>query len=124
MSSGQITEGRSVTLSCSSDANPAAKYTWRKKNNQSVVSTDQQFVLSSILSSDSGQYYCTAQNQLGEKTSGLVSVQVTYAPRPPSVSINVNDDHHQADSIHPDFSACPDYFFKNTENYENEQKTN
>ncbi|XP_032417887.1 sialoadhesin-like isoform X1 [Xiphophorus hellerii] len=87
MSSGQITEGRSVTLSCSSDANPAAKYTWRKKNNQSVVSTDQQFVLSSILSSDSGQYYCTAQNQLGEKTSGLVSVQVTYAPRPPSVSV-------------------------------------
>uniref|UniRef100_A0A3B5Q0P5 Ig-like domain-containing protein n=1 Tax=Xiphophorus maculatus TaxID=8083 RepID=A0A3B5Q0P5_XIPMA len=77
MSSGQITEGRSVTLSCSSDANPAAEYTWRKNNNQSVVSKDQQFILSSILSSDSGQYYCTAQNQLGEKTSGLVSVQVT-----------------------------------------------
>ncbi|XP_023189263.1 B-cell receptor CD22-like isoform X5 [Xiphophorus maculatus] len=87
MSSGQITEGRSVTLSCSSDANPAAEYTWRKKNNQSVVSKDQQFILSSILSSDSGQYYCTAQNQLGEKTSGLVSVKVTYAPRPPSVSV-------------------------------------
>ncbi|XP_023188988.1 B-cell receptor CD22-like isoform X2 [Xiphophorus maculatus] len=87
MSSGQITEGRSVTLSCSSDANPAAEYTWRKNNNQSVVSKDQQFILSSILSSDSGQYYCTAQNQLGEKTSGLVSVQVTYAPRPPSVSV-------------------------------------
>ncbi|XP_027872363.1 B-cell receptor CD22-like isoform X1 [Xiphophorus couchianus] len=85
--SGEIMEGSLVTLNCSSDANPAAKYTWRKKNNQSVVSTDQQFVLSSILSSDSGQYYCTAQNQLGEKTSGLVSVQVTYAPRPPSVSV-------------------------------------
>uniref|UniRef100_A0A3B5KK12 Ig-like domain-containing protein n=1 Tax=Xiphophorus couchianus TaxID=32473 RepID=A0A3B5KK12_9TELE len=95
--SGEIMEGSLVTLNCSSDANPAAKYTWRKKNNQSVVSTDQQFVLSSILSSDSGQYYCTAQNQLGEKTSGLVSVQVTCeliyshfplnAPRPPSVSV-------------------------------------
>ncbi|XP_023188993.1 B-cell receptor CD22-like isoform X7 [Xiphophorus maculatus] len=85
--SGEIMEGSLVTLNCSSDANPAAKYTWRKKNNQSVVSKDQQFILSSILSSDSGQYYCTAQNQLGEKTSGLVSVQVTYAPRPPSVSV-------------------------------------
>ncbi|XP_016517290.1 B-cell receptor CD22-like, partial [Poecilia formosa] len=87
ISSGQITEGQSVTLTCSSDANPAANYTWRKNNNQSVVSKDQQFVLSSILSSDSGQYYCTAQNELGEKTSGPVSVQVTYAPRPPSVSV-------------------------------------
>uniref|UniRef100_A0A3B3VWH8 Ig-like domain-containing protein n=1 Tax=Poecilia latipinna TaxID=48699 RepID=A0A3B3VWH8_9TELE len=77
ISSGQITEGQSVTLSCSSGANPAANYTWRKNNNQSVVSKDQQFVLSSILSSDSGQYYCTAQNELGEKTSGPVSVQVT-----------------------------------------------
>ncbi|XP_043969706.1 B-cell receptor CD22-like [Gambusia affinis] len=87
MSSGQITEGRSVTLNCSSDANPEAKYTWRKNNNQSVVSKDHQFVFSSILSSDSGLYYCTAQNELGKKTSGPVSVQVTYAPRPPSVSV-------------------------------------
>ncbi|CAL8398870.1 unnamed protein product [Arctogadus glacialis] len=27
--SGEVEEGSSVTLSCSSDANPAAKYTWR-----------------------------------------------------------------------------------------------
>uniref|UniRef100_A0A096LRP7 Ig-like domain-containing protein n=1 Tax=Poecilia formosa TaxID=48698 RepID=A0A096LRP7_POEFO len=75
--SGDIMKGSSVTLTCSSDANPAANYSWRKNNNHSVVSKDQQFVLSSILSSDSGQYYCTAQNELGEKTSGPVSVQVT-----------------------------------------------
>ncbi|CAK6975863.1 B-cell receptor CD22-like, partial [Scomber scombrus] len=30
--SGEIIEGSSVTLTCSSDANPAAKYTWYKKN--------------------------------------------------------------------------------------------
>uniref|UniRef100_A0A087YIT8 Ig-like domain-containing protein n=1 Tax=Poecilia formosa TaxID=48698 RepID=A0A087YIT8_POEFO len=57
--SGDIMKGSSVTLTCSSDANPAANYSWRKNNNHSVVSKDQQFVLSSILSSDSGQYYCT-----------------------------------------------------------------
>ncbi|XP_037620241.1 B-cell receptor CD22-like isoform X2 [Sebastes umbrosus] len=30
--SGEIVEGSSVTLTCSSDANPAARYTWYKKN--------------------------------------------------------------------------------------------
>ncbi len=33
--SGEIVEGSSVTLSCSSDANPAANYTWYKENEDS-----------------------------------------------------------------------------------------
>ena len=32
--SGEIVEGSSVTLTCSSDANPAAKYTWYKDGRQ------------------------------------------------------------------------------------------
>lgn len=63
MTSGEITEGLTVTLHCSSDANPAAKYTWKKKNNETVLGEDQ-------------QYYCTAKNELGETTSESVSVDV------------------------------------------------
>ncbi|XP_015259253.1 PREDICTED: B-cell receptor CD22-like [Cyprinodon variegatus] len=83
----ELTEGRSVMFKCNSEANPAAKYTWKKENNQTVLSQNQTFVLSSVLSVDSGQFYCTAENDLGERTSKRVYIDVKYAPRPPSVKV-------------------------------------
>ncbi len=77
--SGEIVEGISVTLTCSSDANPAANYTWYKKvinNDHKLVSKDQQLVFSSIQSSDSGEYYCTAENELGKRTSEHIFIDV------------------------------------------------
>ncbi|CAL8333566.1 unnamed protein product [Boreogadus saida] len=77
--SGVIKEGGSVTLSCSSEANPAADYTWFK------VTTDhspghsvqgQQPSFHPIQSSDSGQYLCTAKNDLGTTTSSPFSIDV------------------------------------------------
>ncbi|XP_045899008.1 B-cell receptor CD22-like, partial [Micropterus dolomieu] len=69
--SAEIVEGSSVTLTCSSDANPAAKYTWYKEN-QTLLSKEPQLVFSSIQSSDSGEYYCAAENQLGRKTTKYI----------------------------------------------------
>ncbi|MEQ2186492.1 hypothetical protein GOODEAATRI_029025, partial [Goodea atripinnis] len=66
--SGEIVEGRSVTLTCSSDANPAAYYTWYKEEEQKTTSNESQLIFSSIKSSDSGRYRCVAANQLGRKT--------------------------------------------------------
>ncbi|XP_078022748.1 hemicentin-1-like [Epinephelus lanceolatus] len=87
--SAEIVEGSSVTLTCSSDANPAAKYTWYKKTvNPRPHSEGPQLVFSSIQSSDSGQYYCTAENELGRRTSNDFTMDVKYAPRVPSVSVN------------------------------------
>ncbi|XP_053274849.1 B-cell receptor CD22-like [Pleuronectes platessa] len=88
--SGEIMEGSSVTLTCSSDANPAANYTWYKRSGDKQVqrlSEETQFVLSSIRSSDSGEYYCTAENELG-RSSAKIFITVTYAPKPPSVSVS------------------------------------
>ncbi|XP_045887148.1 B-cell receptor CD22-like, partial [Micropterus dolomieu] len=82
--SAEIVEGSSVTLTCSSDANPAAKYTWYKEN-QTLLSEEPQLVLSSIQSSDSGEYYCAAENQLGRKTTKYI-INVKYAPKTSSVS--------------------------------------
>uniref|UniRef100_A0A3B3BW63 Ig-like domain-containing protein n=1 Tax=Oryzias melastigma TaxID=30732 RepID=A0A3B3BW63_ORYME len=67
----EILENSSVTLTCSSDANPAAKYTWFKKRNSNVkrISGGPQFVFSSIHSTDSGDYFCKVQNYLGLKRS-------------------------------------------------------
>ncbi|KAA8578690.1 hypothetical protein FQN60_002533 [Etheostoma spectabile] len=71
---GDIMKNNSVTLTCSSDANPAAKYTWYK-GTQRLLSEGPQLVFSSIQPSNSGQYYCTAHNELG-RTSESVFINV------------------------------------------------
>ncbi|XP_060942275.1 B-cell receptor CD22-like [Limanda limanda] len=99
--SGEIMEGSSVTLTCSSDANPAANYTWYKRSGDKQVqrlSEETQFVLSSIRSSDSGEYYCTAENELG-RSSANISITVTYAPKPPSVSVSPSGEIMEGSSV-------------------------
>ncbi|KAG7258991.1 hypothetical protein CRUP_017020 [Coryphaenoides rupestris] len=76
--SGDIEEGSSVTLNCSSDANPAAQYTWFKVNTSHSsrdMNQGQHLVFKHIQSSDSGQYLCVAQNKLGS-TSESISINV------------------------------------------------
>ncbi|XP_069024161.1 sialoadhesin-like [Embiotoca jacksoni] len=82
--SGEIVEGGLVTLTCHSDANPAAKYTWYKEKTQ--LSKEPQLVFRSIQSDQSGEYYCTAENELGKKTSENILLQVKYDPKLPSVT--------------------------------------
>uniref|UniRef100_A0A8C9ZE81 Ig-like domain-containing protein n=1 Tax=Sander lucioperca TaxID=283035 RepID=A0A8C9ZE81_SANLU len=77
--SGETEEGSSVTLTCQSNAYPAANYTWYKKNGNpelQPLSENTPLVFSSIQSSDSGEYYCTAENELGRRTSRSISIDV------------------------------------------------
>ncbi|XP_073330109.1 B-cell receptor CD22-like [Pagrus major] len=100
--SAEIVEGSSVNLTCSSDANPAANYCWYKKNGDpdlQPLSKEPQLVFSSIQSSDSGQYYCTAENELGRRTSEYISINVTYAPKPPSVSVSPSAEIVEGSSV-------------------------
>ncbi|XP_074487344.1 B-cell receptor CD22-like [Sebastes fasciatus] len=98
--SGEIVEGSSVNLTCSSDANPAANYTWYKEDiNLPLLSEQHQLVFSPIQSSDSGQYNCTAENQLGEKTSGFISINVKYGPKRPSVSVSPSGEIVEGSSV-------------------------
>ncbi|CAI5681319.1 unnamed protein product [Oreochromis niloticus] len=97
--SAEIVEGSSVTLTCSSDANPAASYTWYKRNNQTPVSKYSQLSFSSIWPSDSGKYYCTAENKLGTSAPKYISVNVTYAPKLPSVSVSPSAEIVEGSSV-------------------------
>uniref|UniRef100_A0A3Q3L5M3 B-cell receptor CD22 n=1 Tax=Mastacembelus armatus TaxID=205130 RepID=A0A3Q3L5M3_9TELE len=63
--SAEIVEGSSVTLTCSSDANPAANYTWYKENQESPKASGQTFTITDIRPEHSGKYYCEAQNTRG-----------------------------------------------------------
>src|SRR4029434_4820180 len=70
--SGVITKGSSVTLTCSSDANPPVEdYTWIKVGESTPVGSGQQY-----RSEDGGQYYCEARNKYGAGKSSIVSVIV------------------------------------------------
>src|SRR4029434_2799471 len=76
--SGVIAKGSSVTLTCSSDANPPVEiFTWFKVNESTPVGSGQQYSITDIRSEDGGQYYCEARNKYGAEKSSTVSVSVS-----------------------------------------------
>ncbi|XP_051801946.1 B-cell receptor CD22-like [Acanthochromis polyacanthus] len=97
-SSGEIMKGSSVTLTCSSDANPAANYTWYKEN-QTLLHKETPLILSSIQSSDSGEYYCTAENELGQMASKCVFINVKYGPETSSLSVSPSGEIMEGSSV-------------------------
>ncbi|XP_041640762.1 sialoadhesin-like isoform X2 [Cheilinus undulatus] len=88
---GEIRENSQVTLSCSCDVYPAPEYTWYKEYQREPLRNTSHLIFSSIQSSDAGRYYCRAKNELGEKLSSFISVDVKYAPKPPSVSVSLGE---------------------------------
>ncbi|XP_054459683.1 B-cell receptor CD22-like [Anoplopoma fimbria] len=67
--SDEIVEGSSVNLTCSSDANPAANYTWYKEGEDSPKASGQIFTITGFRAEHSGNYYCEAQNNRGRSNS-------------------------------------------------------
>ncbi|TNN71088.1 B-cell receptor CD22 [Liparis tanakae] len=71
-----VVEGRSVTLSCSSDANPAASYTWYKEDEEEPAASGPIFIINDFRDERSGRYRCDAQNNRGRSNS---TCQLTVA---------------------------------------------
>ncbi|XP_061770787.1 B-cell receptor CD22-like isoform X2 [Nerophis ophidion] len=92
---GDILEGRPLTLTCDIDnfdySSATVDYCWYKKKNVSsddeVLRKGRQLVFKPFKSSDSAEYWCTVENQLGKKTSEPVFIDVQYAPKRPYVSV-------------------------------------
>ncbi|KAJ8332967.1 hypothetical protein SKAU_G00418630 [Synaphobranchus kaupii] len=82
--SDSVLEGSSVTLTCSSDANPPVQhYTWYKVNGTEMnpVGTGQNLAFNVTESSGSEQYYCEAQNEHGRENSTTVQLDIKYMPQ-------------------------------------------
>uniref|UniRef100_M3ZU25 B-cell receptor CD22-like n=1 Tax=Xiphophorus maculatus TaxID=8083 RepID=M3ZU25_XIPMA len=97
-----IVEGNQVFLKCSSNANPPANYTWYKKTQSSTVQLhgkDSEVYLHEIQTSDSGKYFCVANNQLGESISEYLNIDVKYAPKRADVSLS-HVEIVEGDSVH------------------------
>ncbi|XP_073698602.1 sialoadhesin-like [Garra rufa] len=82
--SGEIKEGDSVTLICSSDSNPPAEISWFKGG--TFIGSGRIYNISKISSDHSGEYKCKSRNKHGEKYSA-VTLNVMYPPRNVSVKI-------------------------------------
>ncbi|KAF6716191.1 Carcinoembryonic antigen-related cell adhesion molecule 5 [Oryzias melastigma] len=91
---GAIIAGSTVTFTCSSDANPSVTqsgYTLFKDGK--LISSGQNFIISDIHPSQSGQYHCSAWNGIQRKgrsfvTSLGIRVEVQYPPMNITVSVN------------------------------------
>ncbi|XP_051560311.1 uncharacterized protein LOC127444811 [Myxocyprinus asiaticus] len=96
--SGEIVLGDSVTLTCSSDSNPPVlNYTWFKEN--TTVGSGEIYSITSIHSDDSGEYKCMSRNEVGEKYSDTVTLNVMYAPKTVSVSMSGSGEIVLGDSV-------------------------
>uniref|UniRef100_A0A3B4WQD4 Ig-like domain-containing protein n=1 Tax=Seriola lalandi dorsalis TaxID=1841481 RepID=A0A3B4WQD4_SERLL len=96
--SGEIMKGSWVTLTCSSDANPAANYTWHKENQQ-LTGKEPQLVFNTIKVSDSGEYYCKAENGLGWRSSNYISINVKYGPQTSTLSVSPSGEIVEGSSV-------------------------
>uniref|UniRef100_A0A3P9N691 Ig-like domain-containing protein n=1 Tax=Poecilia reticulata TaxID=8081 RepID=A0A3P9N691_POERE len=67
--SAEVQEGSSVTLTCSSDANPAASYSWYKEDEEAPRASGQNFIITDVGPEHSGNYSCRAENTRGRQSS-------------------------------------------------------
>ncbi|MBN3289859.1 CEAM5 protein, partial [Polypterus senegalus] len=75
---GVISAGTSVTLSCTSKANPPATYTWFKVDgpSDSPRGLGQQLLIRKATQNDSGSYVCQAENPYGRENSTALTLEV------------------------------------------------
>ncbi|XP_076874373.1 B-cell receptor CD22-like [Brachyhypopomus gauderio] len=100
--SGERVEGDSVTLTCSSDANPPVlTYSWFKQRAaaDTLLGTGQNYSITTISSQYSGLYYCTAHNQLGQHNSTTVLLDVLHPPRNTRAVMVPSGERVEGDSV-------------------------
>ncbi|KAI3361278.1 hypothetical protein L3Q82_013457, partial [Scortum barcoo] len=80
--SGPVPDGSSVTLTCTSIANPAAlNFTWfRVSGREKETVGSEQDLMFNVTKLSEHQYYCEALNVHGTEYSESISIDVTFAP--------------------------------------------
>ncbi|KAI9999940.1 hypothetical protein NQD34_011783 [Periophthalmus magnuspinnatus] len=87
--SGPVTEHSNMSLSCSSDANPAVQhYHWYKADGGTHTLIGNSSVLNMKASRDTTAIFCEAQNELGIDHSSIIELDVQYPPQNTTVTVH------------------------------------
>ncbi|XP_061626636.1 sialoadhesin-like isoform X2 [Phyllopteryx taeniolatus] len=98
----EILEGRPLTLTCRTDTQTSYGQHWYKKlkpSGHQAVGDGPELVFTSIRSSDSAEYFCTVGNELGNKTSQSVMIDVKYAPKSSFLGVSPSQDIQVGQSV-------------------------
>ncbi|XP_014196067.1 B-cell receptor CD22 isoform X1 [Haplochromis burtoni] len=91
---GDIRSGGTATLTCSSDANPPVAHSgYSLYKDGQLLSSGQNYIISDILPSDRGWYYCQAWNNISWRGIDLInSTEVHLDVRYPPTNISISVD--------------------------------
>ncbi|KAM3873437.1 B-cell receptor CD22 [Diretmus argenteus] len=99
---GEVLEGGSVTLTCSSDAAPPVEsFAWFKDMESGSIpdSFRPQLYLSHLKHTDRGEYFCVARNSLGTDRSRPLLLNVTYSPKNTRVLVSPPGDIREGSHV-------------------------
>ncbi|AWO96980.1 putative B-cell receptor CD22-like [Scophthalmus maximus] len=99
---GEVTEGGSVTLACSSDAAPPVEsFAWFKDMESGSIpdSFRPQLRLSRLKYTDRGEYFCVARSSLGTDRSNPLLLNVTYSPKSTHVLVSPRGDIREGSPV-------------------------
>ncbi|XP_045559750.1 sialoadhesin [Salmo salar] len=86
--SGSVVEGSSVTLTCSSNANPAVgRYNWYRVIGEQVSTVGASRMLTVQVPADDSYFYCESINDHGTENSSVIQLDGMSPPKNTSVSV-------------------------------------
>ncbi|KAK6326172.1 hypothetical protein J4Q44_G00018170 [Coregonus suidteri] len=98
--SSSVVEGSSVSLTCSSNANPAVgRYNWYRVNGEQVTTVGARRMLSVQVPADDSYFYCEASNDHGTENSSVIQLDGMYPPKNTSVSVSPSSSVVEGSSV-------------------------
>ncbi|KAL3980380.1 succinate dehydrogenase (ubiquinone) flavoprotein subunit [Sarotherodon galilaeus] len=87
--SGPVPENSNVSLTCSSNANPAVRnYTWYRADGDQETLIGTGTSLNIQVSRDIRSFFCKAENEIGVGRSSSIQIDVQYSPKNITVSVS------------------------------------
>ncbi|XP_035660172.1 hemicentin-2-like [Branchiostoma floridae] len=106
-------EGDPLTLTCTSDGNPAPTFTWTKQGGGGQLPTGDVVQIQSLTREDAGTYTCTASNGIGNPQAAAGTVDVLYLDTPTiNTTSSVTLEEGQSTAIQCSSVANPTASFK------------